>query len=262
MATADSTPERPNALTASYLHQCIASLNTLATAGFQEVAAVLQLISHQLEADPLERKDIFAIKTALNAVFEMTERYQNQMQWVANPFDEDSDNPQTGNISHLRGAIVDIYELANAGFSEINAVARLALEQLESGHDWKQPGIAIAALIKTAYRYQICVSDQVALVERSECITEPAPDNPACAKSQSVDAGVPIRGTGIHSSDVLGEAYRMLAFVNEVIAMGGDGEFPEVSSTEGLCYIFDDIMHRLEIVDRQIMTARPGRAAA
>lgn len=173
MAVIDSTLERPDALTESALHQCISTIDGLATAGFQEVAAVLQLISHQLEADPPRHKDIFTIRTALNAVFEMTERYRNQMQWVASPFDEDPDNPQTGDILHLQNAIVDMYELANAGFSEINAVARLTLEQLESGHDWKQPGIAITALIKTAYRYQTCVNDQVALVERSECVTEP-----------------------------------------------------------------------------------------
>ena len=190
MAVIDSTLERPDALTESALHQCISTIDGLATAGFHEVAAVLQLISHQLEAAPPRHKDIFTIRTALNAVFEMTERYRNQMQWVASPFDEYPDNPQTGDILHLQNAIVDMYELANAGFSEINAVARLTLEQLESGHDWKQPGIAIAALIKTAYRYQICVSDQVALVERSECVTEPPANRHTPADVQHLQVAV------------------------------------------------------------------------
>ncbi len=245
-----------DALSVSPPIQCITIIDHLATTGFQEVTSILQLISNQLEHIN-DEATLFTIKAAFNAVLEMTERYQNEIQHQAGYWHTDS---AAGQPAHALQSTIEFMDvLATDGFSEINAVARLALDQIEVGQEMKRVSTAIGALIKTALRYQACVSQEAASIEQPAPSNEPVPDSPTCAKSQTADIGMPIRGTGIHSSDVLGEAYRMLAFVSEVLTTGVDCEFPKVSSTEGLCYIFDDIMHRIEIADHQMMAIEQGR---
>lgn len=246
-------------LSVPVFHQCITTIDHLATTSFQEVTSILQLISNQLDHID-DDATLFTIKAAFNAVLEMTERYRNEIQHQAEPFHLDPDQPSLAAPSLALQQTIEFMEvLATDGFSEINAVARLALDQIEVGQDMKRVSTAIGALIKTAIRYQACVSQEAASIEQPAPSNEPISDSPTCAKSQTADIGMPIRGAGIHSSDVLGEAYRMLAFVSEVLTTGVDCEFPQVSSTEGLCYIFDDIMHRMEIADHQMMAIEQGR---